>query len=85
MKNARDISVTATKVNEDKPDLNEDWFAEADAFIGTKLVRRGRPKAAKVKRAVSLRLDEDVIDWFKKGGSGWQTRMNEALRKAAQV
>jgi uncharacterized protein (DUF4415 family) len=58
---------------------------EADAFIGTKLVRRGRPKAEKVKRAVSLRLDEDVIDWFKKGGPGWQTRMNDALRKAARV
>jgi uncharacterized protein (DUF4415 family) len=85
MENVKHITVTATKADERKPDLNEDWFAEADAFIGTKLVRRGRPKAVKVKRAVSLRLDEEVIDWFKKGGPGWQTRMNDALRKAARV
>ncbi len=85
MKNAKDITAAATSADEQKPELDEDWFAEADAFIGTKLVRRGRPKAEKVKRAVSLRLDEDVIDWFKKRGPGWQTRMNDALRKAARV
>ncbi|MGO1463617.1 MAG: BrnA antitoxin family protein [Marinobacter sp.] len=26
-------------------------------------------------------IDEDVIEFFKSGGSGWQTRMNEALRQ----
>ncbi len=85
MKNAKDISAAATEADERKPDLDKDWFAEADAFIGAKLVRRGRPKAEKVKRAVSLRLDEDVIEWCKKGGPGWQTRMNNVLRKAARV
>jgi uncharacterized protein (DUF4415 family) len=84
MEKVKDIIVTATKADERKPSLNENWFAEADAFIGTKLVRRGRPKAESVKRPVSLRLDEEVIDWFKKGGPGWQTRMNEVLRKAAR-
>lgn len=85
MQNVKDTTVTATKAVERKPELNEDWFSEADAFIGNKLVRRGRPKAEKVKRPVSLRLDEEVIDWFKKGGPGWQTRMNDALRKAARI
>ena len=85
MRNAKDITAIATEADERKPDLKEDWFEEADAFIGAKLVRRGRPKAEKVKRAVSLRLDEDVIEWFKKGGPGWQTRMNNVLRKAARV
>lgn len=85
MENVKDTTVTATKADERKPSLDEDWFAEADAFIGTKLVRRGRPKAEKAKRPVSLRLDEEVIDWFKKGGPGWQTRMNDALRKAARI
>jgi len=32
---------------------------------------------------VSLRLDEEVLDKFKADGPGWQTRINEALRKAA--
>lgn len=85
MKNAKDTIAAATRADERKPDLNEEWFAEADACVGAKLVQRGRPKAEKVKKAVSLRLDEEVVDWFKKGGPGWQTRMNEALRKAARV
>jgi uncharacterized protein (DUF4415 family) len=28
-------------------------------------------------------VDEDVLERFKAGGAGWQTRMNSALRKAA--
>ena len=83
MEKVKDITVAATNADERKPLLDEDWFAEADAYIGTKLVQRGRPKAEKVKRAVSLRLDEEVIDWFKQGGPGWQTRINDQLRKVA--
>ena len=45
--------------------------------------RRGRPKLANPKQSVLLRLDPDVVARFKAGGEGWQTRMNEALRKAA--
>ena len=32
------------------------------------------------KEAVSIRLDEDVIQWFKAGGRGYQTRINNVLR-----
>jgi uncharacterized protein (DUF4415 family) len=39
----------------------------------------------KVKRPVSLRLDEEVIDWFEQGGPSWQSRMNEALGKIADL
>ena len=31
-------------------------------------------------RAVTIRLSRDVIDHFKAGGRGWQTRIDEALR-----
>lgn len=47
------------------------------------LRRRGRPASANPKLPVKLRLDPDVVDAFKAGGPGWQSRMNEALRKAA--
>lgn len=77
------ISENAAIADERKPEITEDWFAEADAYVGTTLVRKGRPKATNPKQAVSLRLDPDVIDWFKLSGPGWQSRMNEALRKAA--
>jgi len=33
-----------------------------------------------IKKAVTLRLDADVIAWFKKSGHGYQTRINRALR-----
>lgn len=34
-----------------------------------------------IKRPLSLRLDADIIDWFQRQGSGYQTRMNSALRE----
>ena len=46
------------------------------------LVRKGRPPATNPKKAISLRVDADVLDAFKAGGAGWQRRMNQALRKA---
>ncbi len=44
---------------------------------------RGRPPAAAPKRQISIRLSPDVIEAFKATGPGWQSRMDEALRKAA--
>ena len=35
-----------------------------------------------LKKPVTLRLDADVLAWFKKQGRGYQTRINRALRKA---
>ena len=34
-----------------------------------------------VKRLTSLRLDADLLEWFKRGGDGYQTRINAALRE----
>ncbi len=39
-------------------------------------------KPAKV--AVSLRLDADIVARFKRGGPGWQSRMNDALKAFAK-
>lgn len=44
------------------------------------LKRVGRPKSASPKVALTVRYDADIIDAFKAGGDGWQTRMNHALR-----
>lgn len=66
-----------------KPELDDAWFEEADAYVGKKLVRRGRPPSDDPKQPVSIRLDREVIEWFKKTGQGWQTRINEELRKVA--
>jgi uncharacterized protein (DUF4415 family) len=45
---------------------------------------RGRPPVENPKRAVKLRIDPDVLDAFKATGPGWQTRINDTLRAAAQ-
>jgi uncharacterized protein (DUF4415 family) len=43
------------------------------------IVRRGlKPQPAKA--AISLRIEQDVLEWFKAQGPGYQTRMNAVLR-----
>lgn len=37
-----------------------------------------------LKKPVTLRLDADVLAWFKKGGRRYQTRINLALRKVME-
>ena len=44
------------------------------------LVRRGRPPlSGKPKTAITLRLDEDVVEAYRETGDGWQTRINADL------
>ena len=53
---------------------------EADVHhIVRGIVRRGL-KPQPPKTAVSLRIERDVLEWFKAQGSGYQTRMNAVLR-----
>lgn len=69
---------------DDAPELTDEWFDTADFKIGDKVVRRGRPRGSN-KEQISLRLDKEVIAKFKAGGPGWQSRMNDALKRAAGV
>jgi uncharacterized protein (DUF4415 family) len=68
--------------SDDAPPLKRDFFARATLNKGGKPVR-GRPRTVAPKKAVSLRLDQDVIAAFKAKGEGWQTEINASLRKAA--
>ena len=53
---------------------------EADLkHIARGIVRRGL-KVAGPKELVSLRIDSDVLNWFKATGAGYQTRINAVLR-----
>jgi uncharacterized protein (DUF4415 family) len=42
----------------------------------------GRPRGSN-KVQIALRLDRDAVEKFKAQGPGWQSRINEAVRKAA--
>ncbi len=66
------------------PELTDDWFASADQRRGGKLIRRGRPKSDNPKQLVSLRLDVDVLQWFKRSGAGYQSRIGDVLRRHMQ-
>ena len=65
---------------DDAPELTDEFFEQADEYIGDKLIRRGRPKAEQTKQALTVRYDADIVAAFKATGKGWQTRMNDALR-----
>lgn len=41
---------------------------------------RGRPQGSGKKEQVTLRIDTEILEQFKATGSGWQTRINDALR-----
>jgi uncharacterized protein (DUF4415 family) len=70
---------------DDAPELTEEWFEQAHLFDGDRLVRRGRPPKHIAKKAVSIRLSEDVLKAFRTTGPGWQTRIDQALRVAIEI
>ncbi|MBU6297046.1 MAG: BrnA antitoxin family protein [Alphaproteobacteria bacterium] len=49
-----------------------EWDGRGTVYIGLHY----RPG----KKSVTIRLDEDMVKWFKSQGKGWQTKMNWALR-----
>jgi len=56
--------------------------AVAHTGIAELRTKRGRPKKAEHERKeqIALRLDSDVVAWYRKLGGGWQTRMNAVLK-----
>jgi uncharacterized protein (DUF4415 family) len=66
MKNA-DVKITP-----EHPELDVKQIARA-------IVRKGL-KPVPPKASVSLRIDVDVLEWFKSRGNGYQTRINAVLR-----
>lgn len=44
-----------------------------------------RPSFHKPKKHVSLRLDFDVVEHYRASGRGWQTRINDDLRRALHL
>jgi len=78
---------------DDAPILTAEIAARAEIREGGKVIRPARgtltrmgrpPLGAAAKKQVTLRLDSDVVAAFRAGGAGWQSRMNEVLRKAVE-
>jgi uncharacterized protein (DUF4415 family) len=56
----------------DIPEVSPEMFARS-------VVRRGL-KPVPRKAQLTLRVDSDVLDWFRKQGQGYQTKINTLLR-----
>ncbi len=56
----------------DTPEVSPEMFARA-------IVRRGL-KPVPRKAQLTLRMDSDVLEWFRKQGQGYQTKINALLR-----
>ena len=80
-------------IDADTPEATDAWFQKArpatdvlpelfgkSAAQELLVPKRGRPLSANPKEHVNIRLDADVLTAFRRTGSGWQTRLNNALR-----
>lgn len=61
----------------DLPEIPPEKFARA-------IVRKGLQPGAR-KAQITLRLDADVLEWFREKGAGYQSRMNAVLRAYKQA
>jgi uncharacterized protein (DUF4415 family) len=80
--------------DDDNPEWTEEDFARArpaaevlppEVLAAFGKGKRGRPVGStksNTKQSITLRLDPDVVEGWKRSGPGWQTRMNDALRAA---
>ena len=59
-------------------DLSEIEEIPTEMFVRG-IVRRGLKPVVR-KKQLTLRMDSDVIEWFKRQGQGYQTRINSLLR-----
>ena len=57
----------------DIPEITPEMFAKA-------IVKRGLKTTRQNKTQLTIRMDNDVLQWFKLQGSGYQTRINALLR-----
>lgn len=66
----------------DIPELPEEFFTEGQLYRNGKPVeRRSRGKQKEpTKKQLTIRLNSEVVDFFKSQGNGWQSRINKALQ-----
>lgn len=78
---------------DDAPEWSDDVWDRSQFSIGGEVIRpasgtltkRGRPPIGNApKQQVTLRLPKQVIEHFKAGGAGWQTRIGEVLERHAK-
>ncbi|PID54789.1 MAG: hypothetical protein CR978_02190 [Gammaproteobacteria bacterium] len=70
---------TGAGLAETNPAIAKLIEAQKDGVLAVRPV--GRPVSDNPKQSTTVRLDSQVLDFFKAGGKGWQTRINAVLRE----
>jgi len=72
-----DAAITAAALGDRDalPLTDEQWDAVRPSL------RRGRPFAEVTKERITIRLSREVVEAFRAGGAGWQTRIDDALKE----
>lgn len=68
---------TKFRFTDDAPQTTVTDWANAIAHVGLSLPGK--------KEQIALRIDAEVIQWFRSQGAGWQTRMNAVLKAYSQA
>ncbi|MGV7033723.1 BrnA antitoxin family protein [Methylobacterium symbioticum] len=80
-----DAHVIQPEEYEEIPELTDEMLAGGEPGNGAGIARRrGRPRSDQRKVLTALRLDPDVIAAFKATGPGWQTRINDILKRESE-
>lgn len=80
-----DAHVITQEEYDEIPEITDEDFLRANIYQNGVLVgpvSRGRPRLPSPRRQVTLRLEADVLERWRATGPGWQTRINEVLKKA---
>jgi uncharacterized protein (DUF4415 family) len=89
-KKNRPYSAADMRAVSNNPEWTPKDFAKAkrfdDAFPDlARTIRRRGKQSEPTKKAVSMRLDADVVDAYKATGAKWQSRINSDLRKVMKL
>jgi uncharacterized protein (DUF4415 family) len=76
------LDAVVPEPDDDAPEFTAADIAHGQLHFGGKPI--GRPKALETKELITLRLSADVLRYFRATGPGWQTRINETLKRAAR-
>ncbi|MEO5332103.1 MAG: BrnA antitoxin family protein [Magnetococcus sp. YQC-5] len=75
-----DAHVITNEEYEEIPELPPEFFTEGTLYRNGRPVRRRGSQQSPTKIPVTIRLDPEVVVFFRSQGKGWQTRMEQALK-----
>lgn len=62
--------------------MNKEYEPDWDqAMVQSHVAPAVKQQPVGVKQIVTIRLDVDMLEWFKAAGPGYQTRINQVLRE----